>query len=208
MRSKVIFGHPKWPPVAILWKKSKKIQVAYWSEMWSKVIFGHPKWPPAAILCEKKVAYWSEMARNAIKSDFQSSKMVIQKKIKNKKLRIDLKWREMRSKVIFGHPFCEKNQSCVLIWNGEKCDRKWFQNGGGGASQWPACKPFGYIHSICPWANTPILVILWNHALYEIDYNIKNVETLIHNVHYIGCTLTFFSLFGKSIVPVTCPGYM
>ena len=23
---------------------------------------------------------------------------------KNKKLRIDLKWREMRSKVIFGHP--------------------------------------------------------------------------------------------------------
>ena len=28
-----------------------------------------------------------------------------------------------------------------------------------GASQWPACKPFVDIHSICPWANTPILVI-------------------------------------------------
>ena len=27
-----------------------------------------------------------------------------EKKVKKKKLRIDLKWREMRSKVIFGHP--------------------------------------------------------------------------------------------------------
>ena len=53
------------------------------------------------------------MARNAIESDFRSSKMAqiglpkwppaaILKK--NKKLRIDLKWREMHSKVIFGHP--------------------------------------------------------------------------------------------------------
>ena len=46
MRSKVIFGHPKWPPAANLWRKSKK-----------------------------KVSYWSEMARNTIKSDFRSSKM-------------------------------------------------------------------------------------------------------------------------------------
>ena len=55
-----------------------------------------------------------------------------------------------------------------MIWNGEKCDRNSFsviQNGvggGGGASQWPArpaCKPFGDIHSICPWANTQILVL-------------------------------------------------
>ena len=38
---------------------------------------------------------------------------------------------------------------------------KWV-GGGGGASQWPACKPFGDIHSICPWANTPILVIICN----------------------------------------------
>ena len=29
---------------------------------------------------------------------------ILKKKIKKKKLRIDLKWREMRSKVIFGHP--------------------------------------------------------------------------------------------------------
>ena len=36
--------------------------------------------------------------------------------------------------------------------------------GGGGASQWPACKPFGDIHSICPWANTQILV----YIMYQI----------------------------------------
>ena len=45
------------------------------------------------------------MARNAIKSDFRSSKMAAGGHfVKNKKLRIDLKWREMRSKVIFSHP--------------------------------------------------------------------------------------------------------
>ena len=47
------------------------------------------------------------MARNAIESDFRSSKMAagghFVNKIK-KKLRVDPKWREMRSKVIFGHP--------------------------------------------------------------------------------------------------------
>ena len=37
---------------------------------------------------------------------------------------------------------------------------------GGGASQWPACKPFGDIHSICAWANTPILVIILIDNLY------------------------------------------
>ena len=43
-----------------------------------KVIFSHPKCALVAILCKSK--------------------------LKKLKLRIDLKWREMRSKVIFGHP--------------------------------------------------------------------------------------------------------
>ena len=94
---------------------------------------GLPKWPPAAILKKKykKFAHWSEMARNAIESDFRPSKMAagdhFEKKNQKIKLRIDLKWWEIWSKVIFGHPkwpFCEKNykkkKSCVLIWNGEK----------------------------------------------------------------------------------------
>ena len=54
------------------------------------------------------VAYCSEMARNAIERDFWSFKMAagshFVNKIQKKKLSIDLKWREMRSKVIFGHP--------------------------------------------------------------------------------------------------------
>ena len=46
------------------------------------------------------------MARNVIENDFRSSKMAAGSHFvkKKSKLRIDLKWREMRSKVIFGHP--------------------------------------------------------------------------------------------------------
>ena len=49
----------------------------------------------------------SEMTRNAIESEFQTSEVAdgshFVKHFK-KKLRIDLKWPEMRSKVNFGHP--------------------------------------------------------------------------------------------------------
>ena len=114
MQSKVIFGHPTWPPAAILW--TKLCIYLKWREMRSKVIFGHPKWPPAAILWKKiKVAYWSEMVRNAIESDFRSSKMAT------------------------GSHFVKRNKNCVFIWNGKKCDRKWFsviQNG----HQQPFCE--------------------------------------------------------------------
>ena len=79
--------------------------------MRSKVKFGHPKWPTAAILSKIsttiKVVYRSEMTRNAIESEFRTSKMGagghFVKKNK-KKFRFALKWLEMRSKVIFGHP--------------------------------------------------------------------------------------------------------
>ena len=65
-----------------------------WPEMRSEVNFGHPKWPTAAILqkiFKRKIAYWSEMARNATKSDFRTSKMAagshfVKKLHKNKKL--------------------------------------------------------------------------------------------------------------------------
>ena len=72
--------------------------------------------------CEKnskkrKAAYWSAMVRNAIKSDFQSSKMSARGYFVKKKLGIDLKYREMWLKVIFGHPKWEQNQSWVFIWN-------------------------------------------------------------------------------------------
>ena len=53
----------------------------------------------------KKVAYWSEVARNAIESDFRSSKMAAPATSWNK---------------------FKKIESCIFIWNGEKCKRKWF----------------------------------------------------------------------------------
>ena len=83
MRSKVIFGNPKWPPAAILWTKSKKVKVAYWSQMARNAIesdFRSSKMAASSHFVNKinkksKVAYWSQMARNAIESDFRSSKM-------------------------------------------------------------------------------------------------------------------------------------
>ena len=80
MLSKVNFGHPKWPTAAILSKNSKKNKILYRYEM-------------ARIAIESefqtsKMADRSEMARNAIKSDFRTSKMSAAghfvKKIKNK----------------------------------------------------------------------------------------------------------------------------
>ena len=76
------------------------------------------------------------MARNAIESDFRSSKMAagghLEKKIKKRK--VDF-WSEMASnaiksdfrssKMAAGSHFV-KQKSCVLIWNCEKCDQKWF----------------------------------------------------------------------------------
>ena len=78
-------------------EKKLCIDLKRW-EMLSKVIFGHPKWPPAAILFTKwkiKVWYWSEMARNAIESDFRSSKLAAGSHFVNKikkKLTISCLW--------------------------------------------------------------------------------------------------------------------
>ena len=225
MQSKVIFGNPKWPPAAILWKFKKKSKLRIdlkWREMWSKAIFRSSKMAAGSHFVNKniKVAYWSEMARNAIKSDFRSSKMVAGSHFVKKKLRIDLKWREMRSKVIFIHP---KWPLAAILWKKKlRIDLKWremqskvifghpkwppaailwtkskkikveywsemarnaieFQfrsskmggGGGEGASQWPACKPFGDIHSICPWAHTPILVFYYlSYMFFFAAYNV------------------------------------
>ena len=52
---------------------------------------------------KSKMADRSEMARNAIESEFRTCHFV--KKFQTKlKLHIDLKWPEMGSKVNFGHP--------------------------------------------------------------------------------------------------------
>ena len=101
-----------------------------WREIDSKMIFGHPKWPPAAILwnLKNKVVYWSEMARNAIESDFRSSKMATGSHFVKK---TGAYWSEMARNAIKGdfrssNIAAGKNKSCVLIWNGEKCDKRLF----------------------------------------------------------------------------------
>ena len=69
-----------------------------------KVNFRHPYWPTAAIFSKIskkiKVAYRSAMARNAIESEFRTSKMAdgshfVKKYQKINKFCIDLKWPEM-----------------------------------------------------------------------------------------------------------------
>ena len=113
-------------------KNKKKIKkYLYWSKMARNVIqneFRISKMANGSYFVKnfkKNVAYRSEMARNEIKSDFRTSKL--KKNIcidgqkcdpnwisdiqngrrqpfcKNK-FRIDLKWPEMRPKVIFGYP--------------------------------------------------------------------------------------------------------
>ena len=81
MRSKVNFGHPKWPTSAILSKIKKKIKVAYRSEMARNAIESEIRTSKMADVSHfvknlnKKVAYRFEMARNEIESDFRTSKL-------------------------------------------------------------------------------------------------------------------------------------
>ena len=109
MRSKVICGHPKWPPAA---DQSEMARHAIQSDFQTSKILYRSEMARIAIESEfrkSKMADRSEMARNAIESEFRTSKMAagsyfvknFQKKLK---LHIDLKWPEMRSKVNFGHP--------------------------------------------------------------------------------------------------------
>ena len=79
----------------------------------------------------QKIAYWSEMVRNAMERDFGYPKWppaaILWKHIFFK-LCIDLKSREMRSKVIFGHPDHPKwPPAGVILWKKLKLviDLKW-----------------------------------------------------------------------------------
>ena len=97
MQTKINFGHPKWPPAAIFWKKMKLVfsseltrntnekefrtsKMSFLSEMSKnankKLISDiqngcrQPFWAK-----KMKIAFWSEMVRNANENEFQTSKM-------------------------------------------------------------------------------------------------------------------------------------
>ena len=165
MQSKLIFGHPKWPPE----KKSVSIwngQNCYqkwisdiqkwpidlkWPEMQSKVIFENPKCPPAAIFCYKfhnKIHIdlkWPEMCSKVNFGHPKWPMAAILSKIykKKKKLRIDLKWPEISDiQNSRQQPLCQKcpnKLSCISIWNGQKCHRKWISDIQNGRRQ-PFCQ--------------------------------------------------------------------
>ena len=80
MPSNVNFGHPIWPI-------DQK-----WPEMLSKVIFGHPKWLPKK---PSKILYRSEMARIAIKSEFQTSKMADRSEMSRNAIKSDFRTSKM-----------------------------------------------------------------------------------------------------------------
>ena len=112
-------------------KKIKKRKVAILSEMASNAIksdFWSSKMAASSHFVKKiKVAYWSEMARNASKSDFRWP--FWKKKSKKRKVAILSEMASnapksdfWSSKMAASNHFVKKNKSCLLIWNGEKCD--------------------------------------------------------------------------------------
>ena len=52
------------------------------------------------------------------------------------------------------------------------------------AWQWPACKPFGDITSICPRANTQILVLIRSHFRYNLSHT-NNYYNCIRGVPWV-----------------------
>ena len=111
----------------------------FWSHLQRENIFD---WKSIYLLfCEKKVAFWSEMARNAIESDFRSSKMAAGSHFVKKKEVAH--WSEMAinaiesdfrsSKMAAGGHFVKTFKKKIVYWS--ETSRKWssvIQNGGGG----------------------------------------------------------------------------
>ena len=145
----------------------KKIKLCInlkWPEIRSKVNFGHRKWPTAAIMSKisqkNKVAYRSEMARNAIESEFRTSKMgsgghfakqipKIKVAYRSEMARNVIRREFWTSKMAAGGHFAKKSlkQSFVLIWNGQKCHRKCVSDIQYGRRHHPICV-FIDIHSL------------------------------------------------------------
>ena len=79
----------------------------------------------------KKQLFRSEMARFAIESEFRTSKMADRSEMARNAIESECWTSKMADGSHFVKNF-QKNVSCVSIWNGQKCDRKWnsdIQNG-------------------------------------------------------------------------------
>ena len=108
---------------------------------------------------EKKVSYWSEMARNATESDFRTSKMAA------------------------GSHFLKeitKIKIVVLIWNGKKCDTKWFLDIQNGYRRPFLRKTFTKTVARVIWMFKP------NAGRLQLDINSLLVNIYIHIDSYVG----------------------
>ena len=106
--------------------------------------FRTSKMPDGSHFCQKfpnkkEVVYQSEMGRNAIESEFRTSKMgagghFVKKNKKKIKLRLDLKWPEMRSKKNFRiqngrrQPFCKKITKKIKLRINLKWPEMWIES--------------------------------------------------------------------------------
>ena len=150
-----------------------------WREVRLKVIFGNPKWPPTTILyiyilpfCENKscVLIWNDRkwfsvilnGPNRTSKNFFLHIAILWKT----NLRIDLKWREMWSKVIFRS----------------------------------SCKPFGDIHSIFPWANTPILVRICTWVVAYLYVALNTCPHCIVNCNFHNTKLANITAMQEGLV--------
>ena len=160
MRSKVNFGHPKWPTATILSKfpKTNWSCVSIWNgqkcdRKWILDIQNERRRP----FC-KKNPYWSKMARNVINdTHFVKNLSFIsiwngQKCVQNwiSDIQNGRRW-----------PFCKNvlKKSFILIWNGQKCHRKWILDIQNGRRQ-PFCKTN---HT------KKIMVLIWNGKKWLLD---------------------------------------
>ena len=113
--------------------KKKRSYVSIWNGMkcdrkWFSDIQNGRRRP----FCQKiikmnKVPYGSEMARNAIESEFRTSKMADRSEMARNAIQSDFRTSKMAAGIFF---------NSVLIWNGQNCDRKWISEIQNGRSIW------------------------------------------------------------------------
>ena len=102
--------------------------------------FRSSKMAAGSHIVKEIIVYLSEMARNAIKNDFRSSKMAAGSHFVKFKQKIKVAyWSKMARNVIES----DFRSSKIAAGSHIVKEKKW----GEGGPQWPACKPFGDIHS-------------------------------------------------------------
>ena len=81
------------------YKKKLRINLK-WQERWSKVIFGHPKWRPFCEKIKQKDPYGSELAKNAIESEFRTSNMADRSEMARNAIESDFRTSKMAAEKI------------------------------------------------------------------------------------------------------------